>query len=60
MVKAFHKEGIAVILDVVLNHTSEGDQRGPVFSFKGMDNNIYSSLNLTNSITVIIQAVEIL
>lgn len=41
MVKALHKEGIAVILDVVFNHTSEGNDRGPVFSFKGIDNNLY-------------------
>ncbi len=41
MVKALHKEGIAVILDVVFNHTSEGNDKGPVFSFKGIDNNLY-------------------
>jgi glycogen operon protein len=37
MVKALHKAGIAVVLDVVYNHTCEGDQRGPVYSFKGFD-----------------------
>ena len=37
MVKAFHKAGIGVVLDVVYNHTCEGDQRGPIYSFKGLD-----------------------
>ncbi len=37
MVKALHKNGIEVILDVVYNHTSEGDQNGPVYCFKGFD-----------------------
>ena len=37
MVKAFHKEGIAVVLDVVYNHTCEGDHVGPTYSFKGFD-----------------------
>ncbi len=37
MVKAFHKAGIGVVLDVVYNHTCEGDQRGPIYSFKGFD-----------------------
>jgi glycogen operon protein len=41
MVRAFHAEGIAVILDVVYNHTAEGDQTGPVYSFKGIDNASY-------------------
>lgn len=41
MVKAFHKAGIEVILDVVFNHTSEGDHTGPVFSFKGLENSFY-------------------
>ncbi|MCB0000710.1 MAG: glycogen debranching enzyme, partial [Anaerolineales bacterium] len=41
MVKAFHKAGIEVILDVVFNHTSEGNQAGPVFSFKGLENSFY-------------------
>ena len=38
MVKAFHEAGIEVILDVVFNHTGEGDERGPTFSFRGLDN----------------------
>jgi isoamylase len=37
MIKAFHKAGIAVILDVVYNHTCESDNRGPIYSFKGLD-----------------------
>ncbi len=41
MVKAFHKAGIEVLLDVVYNHTCEGDQSGPVYSFKGIDNSTY-------------------
>ena len=41
MVKALHRAGIEVILDVVFNHTAEGDQRGPTISFRGMDNNTY-------------------
>ena len=38
MVKALHKAGIEVILDVVYNHTGEGNQMGPTLSFKGIDN----------------------
>jgi len=37
MVKALHRAGIEVILDVVYNHTAEGDENGPVFCFKGLD-----------------------
>src|SRR5271170_7094681 len=37
MVKAFHQAGIGVVLDVVYNHTCEGDHRGPIYSFKGFD-----------------------
>ena len=37
MVKAFHRAGIAVVLDVVYNHTCEGDNSGPTYSFKGLD-----------------------
>lgn len=40
-VKALHKEGIEVILDVVYNHTGEGNEHGPTLSFKGFDNSIY-------------------
>jgi glycogen operon protein len=41
MVKALHRTGIEVILDVVFNHTAEGDQRGPTLSFRGIDNPTY-------------------
>lgn len=41
LVKALHKEGIEVILDVVFNHTGEQNQSGPIISLKGFDNSIY-------------------
>jgi glycogen operon protein len=41
MVKALHAAGIEVILDVVYNHTAEGNHNGPVLSFKGLDNTAY-------------------
>jgi len=41
MVKALHRAGIEVILDVVFNHTAEGDHRGPTLSFRGLDNRTY-------------------
>jgi glycogen operon protein len=41
MVKALHRAGIEVILDVVFNHTAEGDHRGPTLSFRGLDNSTY-------------------
>ena len=44
MVKALHEAGIEVILDVVFNHTAEGDATGPVISFKGLDNASYYRL----------------
>jgi glycogen operon protein len=44
MVKALHKEGIEVILDVVYNHTAEGNHMGPTLSFKGIDNESYYRL----------------
>src|SRR6516162_4394959 len=45
MVKALHDAGIEVILDVVYNHTAEGDHRGPTLSFRGIDNAAYYRLN---------------
>ncbi len=45
MVKALHAAGIEVILDVVFNHTEEGNEMGPVFEFKGIDNRTYYYLN---------------
>jgi isoamylase len=44
MVKAFHKAGIEVILDVVFNHTGEGNHEGPTISFRGLDNSMYYHL----------------
>ncbi len=44
MVRAFHREGIEVILDVVYNHSGEGHHLGPTLSFKGIDNSIYYRL----------------
>jgi glycogen operon protein len=41
MVKALHRAGIEVILDVVFNHTAEGDERGPTVCFRGIDNPTY-------------------
>ena len=45
MVKALHEAGIEVILDVVYNHTAEGDHRGPTLSFRGIDNAAYYRLD---------------
>jgi glycogen operon protein len=45
MVKTLHTAGIEVILDVVYNHTAEGDQNGPTLSFRGLDNAIYYRLD---------------
>lgn len=44
LIKALNENGIEVILDVVFNHTAEGNEAGPYFSFKGFDNNIYYML----------------
>ncbi len=44
LIKIFNENGIEVILDVVFNHTAEGNENGPFFSFKGIDNNIYYML----------------
>ena len=45
MVRELHKAGIEVILDIVFNHTAEGNEQGPTFSFRGLDNSIYYILN---------------
>ena len=45
MVKALHRAGIEVILDVVFNHTAEGGEDGPVLSFKGLENEAYYILD---------------
>jgi isoamylase len=49
MVKALHRAEIEVILDVVFNHTAEGDHRGPTLSFRGIDNNAYYILEQDRS-----------
>ncbi len=41
MIKAFHRAGIEVIIDVVFNHTSEGNHQGPTLSFRGLENREY-------------------
>ena len=48
LVKTLHEAGIEVILDVVYNHTAEGNQLGPILSFKGIDNAAYYRLNGDN------------
>ena len=49
MVKALHRAGIEIILDVVFNHTAEGDHQGPTLSFRGLDNSIYYILEQDRS-----------
>ena len=49
MVKALHRAGIEVILDVVFNHTAEGNQDGPTLSFRGLENNAYYILEQDRS-----------
>jgi isoamylase len=44
MVKQLHRAGIEVVLDVVFNHTAEGNERGPTLSFRGLDNSVYYML----------------
>jgi len=45
MVRELHKAGIEVILDIVFNHTAEGNEQGPTISFRGLDNSIYYILS---------------
>ncbi len=45
MVRALHASGIEVILDVVFNHTAEGNESGPLLSLRGIDNSVYYRLN---------------
>lgn len=49
MVKALHRAGIEVILDVVFNHTAEGPENGPTLCFRGLDNSIYYILQRDRS-----------
>ncbi len=44
LIKELHRHGIEIMLDVVFNHTAEGDERGPTISFRGLDNRIYYML----------------
>ena len=44
MVRAFHRAGLEVILDVVFNHAAEGDEWGPTLCFRGIDNDIFYTL----------------
>jgi isoamylase len=46
MVRALHQAGIEVILDVVFNHTAEGNELGPTLSFKGLENQVYYMLDV--------------
>ncbi len=48
MVRDLHAAGIEVILDIVFNHTAEGDETGPTLCFRGLDNSIYYLLDETN------------
>jgi glycogen operon protein len=48
MVKALHQAGIEVVLDVVYNHTTEADERGPNYCFRGIDNTTYYLLDWSN------------
>jgi isoamylase len=50
MVKALHAAGMEVLLDVVYNHTTEGDQNGPIYSFKGIDSSSYYMIEKDNSL----------
>ena len=47
MVRTLHRAGLEVILDVVYNHTAEGNQLGPTLSFRGIDNSVYYRLTPT-------------
>ena len=53
MVKALHRAGIEVILDVVFNHTAEDDENGPTLSLRGIDNSVYYLLDPSNPSTYI-------
>jgi isoamylase len=50
MIKAFHRAGIEVILDVVFNHTAEGNHTGPTLSFRGFENDVYYALQQNRSL----------
>ena len=48
MVRLFHEAGVEVILDVVYNHTGEGNQMGQTLCYRGIDNQVYYRLNKEN------------
>ncbi len=48
LTEALHAAGIGVILDVVFNHTAEGDDQGPMINFKGLDNDVFYQLDATD------------
>ena len=50
LVKAFHRAGIEVILDVVFNHTAEGNHEGPTICFRGLENSVYYTLESDRSL----------
>ena len=50
LVKAFHRAGIEVILDVVFNHTAEGNHEGPTICFRGLENSVYHTLESDRSL----------
>ena len=52
MVRALHEAGIEVILDVVFNHTAEGNELGPTLSFKGLENRVYYMLGQRRAATI--------
>ena len=55
LIKTLKENGIEVILDVVFNHTAEGNEDGPFFSFKGIDNNVYYMRMETIIISVVVE-----
>ena len=57
MVKAFHRAGIEIILDVVYNHTAEGGETGPTLCFKGLANEVYYTLQ-SHSLAITASAVS--
>src|SRR5678816_4485391 len=58
MVKALHRAGIEVILDVVFNHTTEGDHRGPTLCYRGLANEFYYTLQQDKSYLSLIHISE--
>ncbi len=57
LVKELHKNDIEVILDVVFNHTAEGNENGPTISFRGIDNRTYYMLQKVITLTLVVVAI---